>query len=349
MDDGVVIKDASYPAEIAGAVIDTSLAIGQLGKDETNVFGKYKYVPIDKYYEMVAKVALEHDLTWTCKEVQARIEDGEKFVLKFTFMFTLIHRSGVVVPAADIISIYHQFQGAQTAGSAASYAEKLFMRKLFKVVTGEEDADATDPNFATAKMDVVGHIPNDPVAATDLDFDLPNVGDDNTKGQNKEPKGKGSPDKAVSKEDEKPGLKVVPNAAEEAKMKAEDAKVEAEERAAIMEYDGEMSRTDAEKAAGVTFNDDISDIGEDLTQYVAEKDGFKIVNVSTAQDDAKWAIVLRCFETFMPDIKTADASMDWWNANSNLLEEVADKAPGIHKKITKLFKETYNKLEKEAK
>jgi hypothetical protein len=333
MDDGVVIKDASYPAEIAGAIIDTALSIGQLGKSEENKFGKYKYVSIDRYYEAVAQIALQHDLTWTCKEVQSRIEDNDKFVLKFTFMFTLIHRSGVVVPAADIISIYHQFQGAQTAGSAASYAEKLFMRKLFKVVTGEEDADATDPNFATAKVDMVANIPNETVAAVDLDFDLPDSGGSDNKLAGEKPKGKAEPIVEVPKEAEKPGLKVVPNAHSE---EDRDVAGELEERAAIV-------------AEGQPFDDDISDIGEDLTQYVAEKDGFKIVNVSTAQDDAKWAIVLRCFETFMPDIKTADASMDWWNANSNLLEEVADKAPGIHKKITKLFKETYNKLEKEAK
>ena len=43
--------------------------------------------------------------------------------------------------AAAEMSILHPLQGAQTTGSAASYAEKIFLRTLFKIVTGEPDAD----------------------------------------------------------------------------------------------------------------------------------------------------------------------------------------------------------------
>ena len=48
----------------------------------------------------------------------------------------------------------HPIQGAQTAGSALSYADKLFMRSAFKVVTGESDADASDPDDLKIKEKV---------------------------------------------------------------------------------------------------------------------------------------------------------------------------------------------------
>lgn len=38
----------------------------------------------------------------------------------------------------------HPIQGAQTAGSALAYGEKMLTRFLFKIVTGEKDADASD-------------------------------------------------------------------------------------------------------------------------------------------------------------------------------------------------------------
>ena len=146
----VVITNASIPESIALAVLAVQKALGVLGKSERNEFQKYKFVPIDKYYEIVASVATAHDLSWFCQETgPAQIVSfgDDKTALLYSYMFTMFHGTGEVVPVYDRISIFHPLQGAQTSGSAASYAEKLFMRKAFKVVTGEEDADAVDQNF----------------------------------------------------------------------------------------------------------------------------------------------------------------------------------------------------------
>jgi hypothetical protein len=53
-----------------------------------------------------------------------------------------------VVPDFTRITIVHPLQGAQTVGSAMSYLDKVFMRQLFSIATGEKDSDAdeTDPN-----------------------------------------------------------------------------------------------------------------------------------------------------------------------------------------------------------
>ena len=156
MTEEVVITNAEIPESIALAVLAVQKALGILGKSEQNEFQKYKFVPIDKYYEIVASVATAHDLSWFCQEVESAkmvtwgATESPKTALLYTYVFTMFHGTGEVVPVYDRISIFHPLQGAQTSGSAASYAEKLFMRKAFKVVTGEKDADAVDQDFGGA-------------------------------------------------------------------------------------------------------------------------------------------------------------------------------------------------------
>ncbi len=149
----VTVEGASIPNSIADAILKVQAGLGVLAKTETNPFAHFEYVSIDTYYKIVAAAATEAGLSWFCKEVNALIVTiNGKDIFKFTYCFSLFHSDGHVVPMCDVITIYHQSQGAQTSGSAASYAEKLFMRKLFKVVTGEKDADATDSGAFETKM-----------------------------------------------------------------------------------------------------------------------------------------------------------------------------------------------------
>ena len=144
------ITGARIPVCIAEAVLAVQMSLGTLGKEDRNQFQNYNFVSIDKYYEVVARAATQQGLSWFCQETSSEIVNfGEgKGAIRFEFAFTMFHISGQVVPVYDRISIYHPLQGAQTSGSAASYAEKLFMRKAFKVVTGEDDADAVDQSFS---------------------------------------------------------------------------------------------------------------------------------------------------------------------------------------------------------
>ena len=151
------VTGARIPASIAEAVLAVQMSLGTLGKEDRNQFQNYNFVSIDKYYEVVARAATQQGLSWFCQETSSEIVNfgKDKGAIRFEFAFTMFHVSGQVVPCYDRISIYHPLQGAQTSGSAASYAEKLFMRKAFKVVTGEDDADAVDQSFA---IDIEGTI-----------------------------------------------------------------------------------------------------------------------------------------------------------------------------------------------
>lgn len=125
---------------IAEALFATAAEISKnpLVKDVDNKFAKFKYVPIDSYYAAIPKIALKHGLFWRCKEQEVKVE-GKTFFFKFGF--DLFHKSGESVEDYDTVTIFHPAQGPQTAGSARSYAEKLFMRTCFKVVTGEKDSE----------------------------------------------------------------------------------------------------------------------------------------------------------------------------------------------------------------
>lgn len=148
---GAVPGTGNY--QIFDAILATQMAVPSLKKGDKNAYDNYYYVPIDDYYEQVAKLAAENGLSWTIREIdfEPLPNVGKHGSLRFTFGFSLYHKDGYMLQDVSRFTVVHPVQGAQTAGSAASYAEKLFMRTLFKVVTGEQDADATDQSLSRGR------------------------------------------------------------------------------------------------------------------------------------------------------------------------------------------------------
>lgn len=141
---------------IAAAMMKIAQAVPQLGKADRNAFAKYNYVSIDKYYETIAKLSAANGIMWQPREISTVVEReiGKDGALRITYAFDLYHESGDSIEEFAKFTILHPIQGAQTAGSALSYADKLFMRSAFKVVTGESDADASDPDDLKIKEKV---------------------------------------------------------------------------------------------------------------------------------------------------------------------------------------------------
>jgi hypothetical protein len=136
------------------ANIATREQVGSLGKSAMNPHGRYKYVSIDTYYEKVSTTAAKNGLSWIASEVGFEVmpEVGKTGVIKATYEVALMHRSGDYIPKFSTLTIIHPIQGAQTVGSAMSYLDKVFMRQLFSVATGEKDSDADETNPA----DIIG-------------------------------------------------------------------------------------------------------------------------------------------------------------------------------------------------
>lgn len=140
--------------ETIKAIIATKEQVGSLGKSAMNPHGRYKYVSIDAYYEKVATAAAKNGLSWIASEASFQVmpEVGKTGIVKITYEVALMHTSGDYIPDFTTLTILHPIQGAQTVGSAMSYLDKVFMRQLFSVATGEKDSDADETN----PSDIIG-------------------------------------------------------------------------------------------------------------------------------------------------------------------------------------------------
>ncbi len=134
--------------ETIKAIIATREQVGSLGKSAMNPHGRYKYVSIDSYYEKVSSVAAKNGLAWIASEsaFQVMADVGKTGIIKVTYDVALMHSSGDYIPKFTSLTILHPIQGAQTVGSAMSYLDKVVMRQLFSVATGEKDSDADETN-----------------------------------------------------------------------------------------------------------------------------------------------------------------------------------------------------------
>jgi hypothetical protein len=143
---------------LALAITRTTLKLPSLKKDNRNSHGGYNFVSIDDYYATVAKAAAEEGITWTIREesVGEIMSVGAKgsLVIRFTFAAD-VYFDGMIYNNFWKGSLFHPYTGAQTSGSAMSYADKMFQRTTFKVQTGEGDADSAAP-IDTSADDLLG-------------------------------------------------------------------------------------------------------------------------------------------------------------------------------------------------
>ena len=150
------IESKTPPKSLLAKIVAVSNEIPSLDKSDTNPHARYKYVPIDGFYKEVATIAKKHGLLWNVKEVGCEVvgnsstKSGPVPVFRYRYEFDIYDKDGNYAPCFASISILHPLQGPQTSGSAMSYAEKLMMRSVFKVVTGERDADEVDPALTNA-------------------------------------------------------------------------------------------------------------------------------------------------------------------------------------------------------
>lgn len=126
------------PKVIANSLFQVQCLVGTLGYDSNNEYAKYKYVSIDKYYEKLRPLLNDAGLMIIPDEVESSISEDRK-VFKATFQFNILHKDGSVWNYPIRRTIALPFTGAQSCGSALSYAEKIAMRTIFKINSGERD------------------------------------------------------------------------------------------------------------------------------------------------------------------------------------------------------------------
>lgn len=157
------VKHTNLAAALAASIAE----MPSLVKEGENKFAGYKYVSIDSYYETLAKVAARNGLTLVTRETdfdivavvassekkgQASGPPQERTFAKITYACDAYLDGMDVTTDISRVTVLHAITGPQTAGSAASYAEKVFFRVLLKAVTGEPDGDAEQPHTVQSEL-----------------------------------------------------------------------------------------------------------------------------------------------------------------------------------------------------
>ena len=153
-------------AKVNAAISKTMKAVQTVSKDDKNDHGNYNFASIDGFLGGCRDACAANGLHPEISVISYEPFTGSnsKQWATYTYEVVMCHESGEETkPVQTVVSL--PITGAQTSGSAQSYALKQYLRGLFLIKTGEKD----DPDF-NAPVDLV--IPAQAVAAPSKDYNL---------------------------------------------------------------------------------------------------------------------------------------------------------------------------------
>jgi hypothetical protein len=129
------------PKSVASGVVAVTRGVNTLYRSERNNFAEYNYVSVDSFYEALGPLMAEAGIFDIINEVRSATDKG---FLYCEYEIFLVSAEGEMYgPIRTNVTV--KAQGPQAYASAKSYAEKYFLRQIFKVPTGEKvDADMHD-------------------------------------------------------------------------------------------------------------------------------------------------------------------------------------------------------------
>lgn len=135
----------SLPKDIASAIVTVKSQVRAIGYDDKNPHGGYSYVSVDKFYDRLGVIMAKAGLFVLMDEIASDVKEGAsgKPWLFVRYEIRFAHASGALSHPVHR-SLAQPISGPQSFGAAQSYIEKQFLRQVFKVPTGEKDADAED-------------------------------------------------------------------------------------------------------------------------------------------------------------------------------------------------------------
>lgn len=138
-------------AKVNAAISKTMAAVQTVGKDDKNDHGNYNFASIDGFLGGCRDACAANGLHPEISVISYEPFTGSnsKQWATYTYEVVMCHDSGEETkPVQTVVSL--PITGAQTSGSAQSYALKQYLRGLFLIKTGEKD----DPDF-NAPVDLV--------------------------------------------------------------------------------------------------------------------------------------------------------------------------------------------------
>lgn len=138
----------AMPPKVATAVNAVMKSMKRLEKGETNKHGGYKFASVDDFYDAVRPLMADAGLIVGSDEegfeiINTGTAERPSNWLKMSYLFELAHADGETWAHRPRRTIMvNAAMGSQAFGSAQSYAEKQYLRSLFKMSTGDPDADS---------------------------------------------------------------------------------------------------------------------------------------------------------------------------------------------------------------
>ena len=128
----------TMPKSIAARVVKVAQNVKKLHRDQKNEFANYNYTSVDSFYEALGPIMAEAGVFVVIDEARIVVDKG---FLSCDYEIYLVSEEGDTYgPMRRQVTV--KASGPQAYASAQSYAEKYFLRQLFKIPTGEKDADA---------------------------------------------------------------------------------------------------------------------------------------------------------------------------------------------------------------
>lgn len=129
--------------EVLGAVSRAMGCVRKIERGGTNTHDRYDFASIDDFLAALNPICADAGLVFhmqetSCEEFTRKSKFSENAWIKLTFAITVYHVSGQSLPPV-FRSVEVIRTGAQSYGSAQSYALKQFLRSLLLVPTGDKD------------------------------------------------------------------------------------------------------------------------------------------------------------------------------------------------------------------
>jgi hypothetical protein len=139
------------PVSIAVAIIKVQRQITALVKENENKFANFNYTSVDQIYELVGVKMAEAGLMILPTELEptrtqtVETKHGKKQWGLFNIGYIFVAEDGATWTDPTVReTLFIQIEGSTTFHAAKSFAQKTFLRGLFKIPTGEADLAADE-------------------------------------------------------------------------------------------------------------------------------------------------------------------------------------------------------------
>jgi len=135
------------PSSIVQAICQVQATLGAVSKSNKNQHGGYQFASTDDIYAALTRKMGEVGLAIISLEDLCEVKRVEKDGkvsqwAQLEFSFVLATADATWTDKRARRTLYIQITGPQTFQAAQSYAEKAFLRSLFKIPTGDMDLDS---------------------------------------------------------------------------------------------------------------------------------------------------------------------------------------------------------------